>query len=300
MLALSTEKRDRVTSLTAPAYAKINLTLDIRGLRDDGYHELESLVIGLDLHDTVSCTLAESPGIGLVCDDPALAHPDNLASLAAGRLARELGVDPALRITLDKAIPVGGGMGGGSSDAATTLALCNRLWSAGLDDRRLAAIGAELGADIPLFFSLPSAVISGRGERVRRVAMQWSGWAMLVFVPEIVPTASVYGAWRKNDSKPLPDRGVEAILDSSRADDLSGLLGNDLAPAVFRVSKRVADTCHELDRRGFGPMTVSGAGSTLFRLFDDKEAACRTAGTIEDLGLDVSCLVAAAPFGSDL
>ncbi len=93
---------------------------------------------------------------------------------------------------------------------------------------------------------------------------------------------------------------VDAILATSRAADFSGSLFNDLKSAVFRVSPHVADTCHEINQRGLGPMMVSGAGSTLYRLFDEKEAARRTASAIEQLGLDVTTLVAAAPFGSDL
>ena len=300
MLAPTTEETNRVASRSAPAHAKINLTLDVLGRRDDGFHELRSLVIGLELHDTVRCAHSERPGIELSCHDAALCGPDNLASLAAAALARRLDRDPALRITLDKSIPVGGGMGGGSSDAATTLRLCNQLWEAGLDSRQLSEIGAELGSDVPVFFYLPSAVVSGRGEIVRRVTMRWSGWAMLVLVPEIVSTAAVYAEWGGSDSSALPNDQVDAILASSRAAEFSPWLSNDLASAVFRVSPRVANTFDRINQKGFGPMIVSGAGSTLYRLFDEKEAARRTASAIEQLGLDLTTLVAAAPFGSDL
>ena len=296
----TTEESKRATSRSAPAHAKINLRLDVLGRCDDGFHELRSLVIGLELHDTVRCARYERPGIELSCNDAALSGPDNLASLAAAGLARRLDRDPALRITLDKSIPVGGGMGGGSSDAATTLRLCNQLWEAGLDSRQLAEIGSELGSDVPLFFCLPSAVVSGRGEIVRRVTMRWSGWAMLVLVPEIVSTAAVYAEWDRSDSSALPNDRMDAILEASRAVEFAEWLSNDLTSAVFRVSPRVADTFDRINRKGFGPMIVSGAGSTLYKLFDEKEAACRSASAIEQLGLDVTTLVAAAPFGSDL
>lgn len=291
------EESKRGASLSAPAYAKINLTLDVLGRRDDGYHELQSLVVGLELHDTVRCARSQTCGVTLSCTDASLAGPDNLASLAAASLARHLDRDPAVEITLDKAIPVGGGMGGGSSDAAATLRLCDQLWEAGLDSRQLAEIGAELGADVSLFFALPSAVVSGRGEIVRRVAMRWSGWAMLVFVPEVVSTAAVYAAWRKSDSRLLPRDRVDAILASSSATEFSESLSNDLTSAVLRVSPRVADTFHQINQKGLGPMIVSGAGSTLYKLFDEKEAACRSASAIEQLDLDVTTLVTAAPFG---
>lgn len=300
MLALATQETHRVTSRSAPAYAKINLTLDVLGRREDGFHELRSLIIGLELHDTVQCTRSEKACVEMSCSDPSLTGPDNLASMAATRLARRLDRDPGVEIRLEKAIPVGGGLGGGSSDAATTLMLCNQLWEANLDPQQLAEIGAELGSDVPLFFSLPSAIISGRGEIVRRVTMQWSGWVMLVLVPDFVPTPAVYAEWCHSDSCLLPENRTDAILASSRTREIAGSLSNDLMSAVCRVSPLVADAVARIDEKGFGPVLVSGAGSTLFRLFDEKEAACRCASDIEQLGIDVTTLVAAAPFGSEL
>lgn len=289
-----------MSTVSAAAHAKINLTLDVTGRRKDGYHELRSLVIGLELHDTVRCSRSAARGIELDCSDPSLMGPANLAFLAAARLARHLDRDPAVKITLDKAIPVGGGLGGGSSDAATTLRLCNQLWEGGLDSGQLAEIGAELGSDVPLFFCLPSAIISGRGEVVDRVTMGWSGWALLVAVPEIVSTAAVYAEWGRGDSSDLPDGRQDAILAASTVGGFLGSLSNDLMSAVFRVSPRVANAFQEIHRQGLGPMMVSGAGSTMYRLFDEKEAACRCASAIEQLGLDVTTFVTAAPFGSDL
>ena len=167
-----------ITAATATACAKINLTLDVLGKRDDGFHELESLVIGVDLRDSIRITPGRKPGVTLTCADQRLAGPDNLVCRAAEELAAFDGRQAALHVDLVKRIPLGAGMGGGSSDAAVTLHVCNRLWGLNHGHATLATVGARLGSDIPLFFSLPAAVITGRGEKVRPVKIRWSGWVL--------------------------------------------------------------------------------------------------------------------------
>lgn len=285
------------SSVTAPAPAKINLTLDVLGRRDDGYHDVRSLVIGVSLYDHIRCRVRREPGIELICSDPGLRGSANLAHRAATRLGQHLGLEPALRIELEKRIPVGGGMGGGSSDAASTLSLCNHLWGAGLDPAGLAAIGAELGSDVPLFFSLPSMVVTGRGEKVQPVALRWSGWVLLVFVDAAVSTAEVYRAWRPSDAARLPGRTDEAIILAATADEVSALRSNHLEPAVLRVSPTVTRIHDELNRAGLGPICITGTGSTLYRLFDQEQAAHRVQRLVSDLRIGVTTSVVAAPVG---
>ena len=284
-------------TLRADAPAKINLTLEVLGRRDDGYHELRSLVIGVDLADRVRCRTSSVPGISLHCDDPALNHGDNLAARAARTLAERCDREPALRIDLQKRIPVGGGLGGGSSDAATTLRLCDSLWQTGLDQTELAAIGAELGSDVPLFFSLPSAVIEGRGERVSPVRLQWSGWALLVCPPIAVSTAEVYRAWRPDDSRRFLSGTDRDILYAASAAELSGLLSNHLEPAVFRVCPTVYSLREALTFLDLTSVHVTGSGSALYCLFDDPEPALRAANKIQERWSHVTTVVAAAPVG---
>lgn len=285
----------KIPSATADAPAKLNLTLDILGRRDDGFHELRSLAVGVDLCDHITCTARSEGGITIDCIDPELGGDDNLAYRAAARLAKRCGKEPALNIELRKAIPVAAGLGGGSSDAATTLRLCNRLWGAGLDRTALAAIGAELGSDVPLFFFLPAALMTGRGDCVEPVRLRWSGWVLLVFADAVVSTAEVYRAWRTSDAAGLPSGTDRAILEANSADELTPMLSNHLEPAVFRVSAVVARAHAELDRLGVGPMRISGAGSVLFRLFDDAQAARNTASRIENHGTGLKTLVVEAP-----
>lgn len=286
-------------SATATAPAKINLTLDILGKREDGFHELRSLVIGVALGDVVRCGLHDHAGIELSCADPDLATRENLAYQAAMALARNVGREPALGIEIEKHIPVGGGLGGGSSDAATTLKLCNRLWNLGFTPKELAAIGAAIGSDVPLFFSLPAAVMTGRGGQVKQVEMLWSGWVLLVHTGVFVPTVEVYRKWDASDTARLPRGTDAAIVRASTALEIAPLLSNHLEPAVFRVAPAVKRVFDELNSAGVGPMRVTGAGSTLYRLFDkdQKKAAHQAARNIEDIFRDVTTAVVAAPVG---
>ncbi len=188
----------------AAACGKVNFTLEIKGLREDGFHDLRSLAIGVDLCDQIRCKANPGRGLSLSCSDPGLSNAGNLAWRAVELLASRCGLAPDVEIELIKSIPVGAGMGGGSSDAATTLRLCNDLWRVGLDRSSLADLGADLGSDVPLFFSLPSVVITGRGEHVEPVTMRWSGWVVLVFAGVAVSTAEVYRAWRREDARDMP------------------------------------------------------------------------------------------------
>ncbi len=281
------------TSAAADAPGKINLTLDVLGQREDGFHELRSLAIGVGLADRIRCQVRSAPGVTLRCSDPALAGDDNLAVTAARALQRHSGLSPGVAIDLTKQVPVGSGMGGGSSDAACTLRLCNHLLSAGLDRAALAAIGATLGSDVPLFFHLPAALITGRGEHVEPVELRWSGWVLLAFAGVAVSTAEVYRAWRRTDGRRMPTQQESAIAQATTAAALSSMLSNHLEPAVFRVAPAVAQAYEALRRLGHTAIRVSGAGSALYQLFDEKEAAEETAREVEGIGMRTS--VVAAP-----
>jgi len=287
-------------TLAADAPAKINLTLEVMGKRADGYHDIRSLVIGVGLCDRVVCAATHPLGPTLDCSDPTLHGDDNLVCRAAVALARRSGRDAEVHIRLDKRIPVGAGMGGGSSDAAATLRLCNELWDAGMDTGQLAEVGAEIGSDVPLFFHLPSAVIGGRGDRVERVLMRWTGWVLLIFPGIHVATADVYGAWCEGDARDAGGAAVGSMRDiqnALRADELQDMLMNQLEPALFRIRPRVAEAQDELISLGVGPIRVTGSGSAFYRLFDDPETARGAAGRIERRFPRMKTAVVAAPVG---
>ena len=282
---------------TARAVAKINLTLDVLGVRDDGFHELSSLVIGVALADTIRVCEIDEPGVQVECNDAGLAGRDNLVVRAALLLADACGKKPALRIELDKQIPVAAGLGGGSSDAATTLATLNELWGVGLGRGDLERLGAQLGSDVPLFFSLPAAIMGGRGDRVQSVDFAWSGWVVLVYLGIPVATADVYRAWRPADAEGCPSGVSAKAARAACAADIASLSSNHLEAAVFRVCPRVAKAHRALLALDVASVRVSGAGSTLFMLFDDRDEACKTDTIIQNLGLGARTWVLRAPVG---
>ncbi len=295
--ALESPKIQPRGTATGEAPAKVNLTLEVLGRREDGFHELRSLVMGVDLRDRVQCLVTSRSGLTIECSDSKLGTDQNLTVRAADALARRCGRDPKLTIRLEKRIPVGAGLGGGSSDAATTLRLCDRLWNTGLGGTELSRIGAEIGSDVPFFFSLPAAVITGRGEKVRPVRLPWSGWVLLVLPDINISTAAVYRAWRLEDAGHSPRAMDEAVMRATRASDLSEKLINHLEPAAFRVCPPLARLSEELNGMGLGPLQVSGSGSALFRLFDDPETARQAAKTIEDRLPQLRTEVVSAPAG---
>ncbi len=270
----------RLRSLSLSTPAKINLTLAVSGRREDGFHDLRSVVIGVDHRDGVRCTSGVSDGISIDCNEPLIEAQTNLALIAARLLAERFGNAGNTRITLTKRIPIGAGLGGGSSDAAATLRACNELWGLGLENRVLAEIGAEIGSDVPLFFSLPAAVMSGRGERVEPITLRWSGWVLLVLPNVSISTRAVYEAWRGSDAADH-DISIADLSACASARTLAPLLFNDLEPAVFRVCPRVRALRDVVQSRIGGAVRVSGSGSALFQLFDDYERAAAAASAID-------------------
>jgi len=269
-----------------PAPAKINLRLEVLGKRPDGYHAIRSLAVTVGLCDRILLEPGPSDQIDLICDHPGLCSPeDNLAIRAARLLQERTGVRAGARIRLTKSIPIGAGLGGGSSDAAATLAGLDRMWQTRLSVEELKAIGAEIGSDVPLFFHAPAAWIEDRGESVRSVRLRWSGSVLLMFADVPVSTAEVYAAWRPEDRRPSPLDWRERLLDAESAASLAPLLGNDLEAAVLRVCPALREAYALAGRVAGRAVCISGAGSTFFALFDDVESARAAAEQAAPAGL---------------
>ena len=178
--------------IEVPAYAKVNFTLEVLGKRADGYHEIVSIMQTVSLHDTV--TLEPANEITVSPALPGVPVRDNLAYRAAVQLAERTGTGRGASISLDKAIPQASGLGGGSSDAAAVLVGLNRLWGLGMGDGELAGLGAELGSDVPFFIRGGTAMVSGRGERVRTLPPVDQAWLVLLCpeIPLADKTAAMY------------------------------------------------------------------------------------------------------------
>jgi 4-diphosphocytidyl-2-C-methyl-D-erythritol kinase len=261
--------------MTRLAPAKINLTLRVGPKRPDGFHEIESLVARVSLCDTVTVTPRDDAQSTLACDNPSVpCDHTNLALQAARHLARAAGLrDRAVHITLQKRIPVGAGLGGGSSNAATTLMLLNELWSLGRTPRQLAALGAEIGSDVPLFFHTPLCIVRGRGEHVEDLRRSLRGWVVLILPAIHSTTPEVYAAWDRLKSHPARPSTSEVLRHADHAEGLMPRLFNDLEPAAFAANPALAGLAEPLGRLSGGATRMTGSGSAFFRLFDERKAA---------------------------
>jgi 4-diphosphocytidyl-2-C-methyl-D-erythritol kinase len=192
------------TGVQLRAPAKINLSLEVRGKRPDGFHEIETLMVPISLADTVTIDRSDGAGVVFTCSDASLpAGDDNLVVRAAKLFFARVKIPPGIRIHLEKHVPHGAGLGGGSSDAATTLTGLNEMFATGFDTPALSAMAAELGSDIPFFVYRSAAVCRGRGELVEPVAFGHPLPLLLIKPPFGVPTPWAYKQW--HDSHELPD-----------------------------------------------------------------------------------------------
>jgi 4-diphosphocytidyl-2-C-methyl-D-erythritol kinase len=220
-----------MTRLTALAPAKINRELRVGRLRSDGYHEVRSRMVSIDLADRLS--VEEAATLEFACDDPAVPSGEtNLVVRAARLLARSAGVPARARVTLEKRIPTGGGLGGGSADAAVALQLLARLWGLSADPGALQSVAERLGSDVPFFLAGGEAEVTGRGEVVTPVEDSAPVELVLLVPPFSVSTAAVYRKYAGRGE--LPER-LAVDQPGRRA-----FLGpNDLAPAVLGVEPRM-------------------------------------------------------------
>ncbi|HVF70193.1 MAG TPA: 4-(cytidine 5'-diphospho)-2-C-methyl-D-erythritol kinase [Chthoniobacterales bacterium] len=252
--------------LLAPA--KINLSFAIKSRRPDGFHEIETLMVPISVSDRLTIAPTRNTGeIHFSCDDPSLPHGDDNLVVRAAKLFRErTGNHSGLTITLKKKIPHGAGLGGGSSDAASTLMGLNELFQAGLAQQELLKLAAELGSDVPFFIVRSAAVCGGRGELVTPVALK-RDFHLLLLKPDFgVPTSWAYGRWK--ESQPLPG------IDYS-AQELDGVrLVNDLERPVFEKFVFLAHLKTWLRKQPEVAGTLmSGSGSTMFAILRNPAAA---------------------------
>jgi 4-diphosphocytidyl-2-C-methyl-D-erythritol kinase len=257
---------DRSVTIDTPA--KINLFLKILGKRPDGYHEIYSLVQTVDLYDTL--TISEigrgTELIGATAVVPL--DSSNIIWKAAELLRRQTGFTQGIQINLTKRIPVGAGLGGGSSDAAATLKGVTRLLHLNLSRQQLQQLGATLGSDVPFFFSTGSAIISGRGEMVEEVKMA-SDYIVLLVVPDFaISTAEAYAQIRIC----LTNFSTKPTFDWAKTNaELLALLepvGNDFEGVVTSGHPAVASCMQFLREAGAHVVALSGSGSAFFGLFD--------------------------------
>ena len=251
-------------ALTVPAPAKLNLFLHVTGRRADGYHTLESLMVMLDYGDTVSLVRRDDGRIGRVTELAGIPAEADLAVRAARALQEATGTPFGVDLGIVKRIPQGGGLGGGSSDAASVLLALNRMWGLDLPRARLQAIGATLGADVPFFVFGAPALARGVGERLTAMTIPRRHVAVVV-PPVAVPTATIFAAPELTRNAP-----------SAKMEVFSEAYGrNDLAAVAAVRFPAVAEALLALSRVAVGPVgaRMTGSGSCVYASFDTGEAA---------------------------
>jgi 4-diphosphocytidyl-2-C-methyl-D-erythritol kinase len=257
------------------AHAKVNLGLLVLNKRPDGYHDIETIFHEIAWHDVIELTFA--PGISMECTLPALpADASNLCIRAAAHLRQWTNYEGGAHIRLVKNIPIGSGLGGGSSDAAAVLRGLNTLWETALPDDELLRLGAELGSDVPFFIQGGTALGSGRGEMLNHRAAGVAYWIVVVVPPLHISTAWAYANVTPNSAS--PERDLHLIF--NRLPDLTledlDQLTNDFESAVFRQYPAIRNIKHQLQENGALSSLMSGSGSSVFGLFDS-EATARAA-----------------------
>jgi 4-diphosphocytidyl-2-C-methyl-D-erythritol kinase len=265
------------SAVSVRAPAKVNLFLEVLGKRPDGFHEIATLMVAVNLYDGLTFTEAPAGRLVLTCDDPRLSvGPDNLVWRAADRLRQRTGCNRGAHIHLTKRIPMAAGLAGGSSDAAATLAGLNALWDLGLETPKLAEIAAEIGSDIAFFFATPAAWCTGRGEVVEPAPLGRSLDFLLVCPSVGLSTADVY----RNVTVPQRAESGDAIRRALAQGDVAGIgrnLHNRLQAPAERLSPTVGELARLLDRHRPTGARMSGSGSSLFALGRDRQETVRLA-----------------------
>ncbi|MFN2530839.1 MAG: 4-(cytidine 5'-diphospho)-2-C-methyl-D-erythritol kinase [Pyrinomonadaceae bacterium] len=262
------------SSLTLPSFAKINLSLRVLGKRLDGYHQVATVLQTISLHDDLSFQLSDKSGVVLRSNDTTLpADQSNLIVRAAVAFKRESGIGFGVTIGLRKTIPVGAGLGGGSSNAAMTLLALNRLWNVNAPIRTLEGIGASLGADVPFFFTGGRAIATGTGTEISPVSDLPLKQLIIITPRASISTANAYKAL---DAASLTTSGTLPILTSSSAEPILSdcdqwPLQNDFESVIFEIEPEITRARGAMIDAGARQVMLSGSGSSVFAIFNTEE-----------------------------
>lgn len=262
-------------SAAYPAPAKLNLMLRVTGRRADGYHLLQTVFCFIDFGDSLRFRVRNDGMIARVNDVAGVPPESDLCVRAARLLQQVTGVTLGADIHLDKRLPMGGGLGGGSSDAATTLLALNQLWGTHVPRTQLIDLSVKLGADVPVFVFGRNALAEGIGEQLQALDLP-PAWYVVLCPPVAVPTASIFThPDLKRDSKKVTIQGFSGSVGEYSSECGSAWLaantGNDLQALVVRLYPEVARYLAWLSRHGAALMT--GSGACVFAPFDSEAAA---------------------------
>ncbi|WP_051904481.1 4-(cytidine 5'-diphospho)-2-C-methyl-D-erythritol kinase [Hippea jasoniae] len=266
------------------SYAKINTLLYVLGKRNDGYHEIFTLMHKIDLHDVIEIKKT-SYGIDIKTTIDELNDSKNLAYRAAELFFETTRIKSGVRIEIEKHIPIGGGLGGGSSNAAYTLKSLNEMFGFPLNKKELFKLGANLGSDVAFFIEDGSCIATGRGEKIKRLNCDYGDFKVALVVPDIsISTAFVYKNLRLTNHTGF-NKIATTVEDGCSIEFLKSRLYNDLEAVVlekFDLLKTIKETLVELAGNGL----VSGSGSAVFSIINSEVQQERLAETFGGMGLN--------------
>ena len=268
----------------ADSYAKINLGLNVLERLPTGYHRIETGFCFIDWRDRFEVTPAESMNLEL-SDDTIPADGQNLIVKAINVLERYVGLEQAYHINVEKRIPAGAGLGGGSSNAALTLRMINKIEQLGLSDDELIDLSRNLGADVPFFIKGQTGIGRGVGHEIEQVDIQPDRWIVACFPGQVSSTPEAY---RYCEPNPQPDFPLKRVLTDEEPDEWRYMLFNDLEQSVFQrihVSGNLKDQFYEF---GADYASMTGSGSAVYGLFTQDFVALNAYETLLDLDLKAS------------
>jgi 4-diphosphocytidyl-2-C-methyl-D-erythritol kinase len=276
----------KAAQVTVRAPAKINLVLRVLDRRSDGFHAIWSLMQTVELYDDLRIAIHpdSSPTVELRCDDSTLpADQTNLVYRAAALVLERTRRRVRIVIDLQKQIPMGAGLGGGSSDAAAAVVGLNQLLGMEWPRTTMEEIGQLLGSDVPFFFGSPTAVATGRGERVMPVELPATRWVVLVNPGFSVDTRWAYRqlSSSRKEVRPISERLCQLEQKPVLTwDEILDVAGNDFEPPVFAAHAILAEIKARLIRWGAELALLSGSGATVFGLFADQEKAVKAQASL--------------------
>lgn len=279
--------------ISLDANAKINLTLDILGTRDDGFHEVAMVMQEVSLHDTIYMETAEE-GISLSIEGSDLpGDKSNLCWRAAALVMEEYNLSGGVSIRLEKRIPIAAGLAGGSSDAAAVLRGMNQLFELGLSEDRLCELGAQLGSDIPFCLMGGTMLATGRGEKLKRLADFPQVYVVLAKPPIGVSTAWAYKTYDNGYDGAHPDNeAMLAAIEQGNAAASAALLCNVLEGVTITEHQIIRDYKKAMLEHGAMASMMSGSGPTVFGLADTEAKAQEIAKAVREFDENAAVFVA--------
>lgn len=279
----------RLHSVTLKSYAKINLSLHIKGVREDGYHYLDSVVLPTTIHDNIEVSLNRyANSTTIVCDSPILQrNHHNLCQRAVEVMRAHYGFKENFEIRIHKVIPVAAGMGGGSSNAACVLRAVNKLLKLNATDEELKQIGLELGSDVPFFIKPQPVRMTGIGEKLEPITVAKDYYILLIAPSKGLVTKEVYAAYDKlNIEQGTSDQLIKDLADGNESNVINGVV-NELYPAALSIYPELKDEMDKVRALGAEIVSMTGSGSAFFALSRDKKAISNAELTLLEEGYKV-------------